>query len=352
MKRIAKLFFVIAAAVSTFAVSAQDTLIGPKPNYYFQYWFGGNYQPYDTVPGMFPSIWYGSRYFNSKDGDFCKYMHTDTILEIYGIAASLGSEYEPVSDPYADNFVSVDSSMVDDTSTTNVFEYLRLYALNKDGDSMIVVNQGRIHHKEDPFDHYLLWGQEGAWSQFSRYQRVYEVYFDSVSHILGDFGVGMSQINSVYDVERRRYHTWPIGIVTAEHTYLNHHPDTIYIEYEQGGQKVWTFALCGHYFYIFPILDHNCHVRPAEDTTHSGIREPVDLGTVVQPNPASESVRVVSAFGMTKVEAYNSAGVKMWEQTAGGNSATLDVRRWPAGNYILLVHTPQGIAHKPLVVSR
>lgn len=72
------------------------------------------------------------------------------------------------------------------------------------------------------------------------------------------------------------------------------------------------------------------------------------------PNPAAETARVVSSFGMSRIEVYNMAGVLVHEQRVpdGSLSTTLDLRRWPADAYILRIHTPHGIATKKLTVRR
>ncbi len=76
--------------------------------------------------------------------------------------------------------------------------------------------------------------------------------------------------------------------------------------------------------------------------------------TGVTPNPATETAKVVSSFGISYIEAYDIAGQKVNELrfTSPSLSATLDVRRWPAGAYILRIHTPLGIAVKKLNVTR
>lgn len=331
--------------LSTLGVMAQDTLIGPKNNYYFSYWFGGNYMPYDTVPDCVMVVYPGT----VCRGTYCKAFHTDTVLEIHGIAAALYSECVPPNDSVTD-LLRVDSSWVEDLSTTNVYEYLRLYTPNKDGDSMILRNQGRVHYIEDPFDHYLMLDSLYG---YPKIQRVYEVYFDTVSYVQGDFCVGITQINT-FRMDNGIYKTWPIALLDVRLFFDSNgvmHGDSVWLEGYNGNNTGWTFGRFNWYHYIFPILDHNCHVRPPDDTTgHTTIGGPADLGTVVRPNPAHGSAQVVSALGLAKVEVYNAAGVKVWERETDGTEATIDVSRWPTGTYVVMIHTPCGIARKQLVV--
>ena len=74
--------------------------------------------------------------------------------------------------------------------------------------------------------------------------------------------------------------------------------------------------------------------------------------TGVMPNPAVGVAKVVSSFGMQRVEVYDATGAKVYDSRAAGLSHTLDVDRWPAGTYLVRIHTPQGVAVKRLVVSR
>ena len=74
--------------------------------------------------------------------------------------------------------------------------------------------------------------------------------------------------------------------------------------------------------------------------------------TSVQPNPATETAKVISSFGLTRIEAFNSAGDRVYDAPHTGLTATLDVSRWPAGTYILRLHTPAGTVGKKLIVRR
>ena len=76
--------------------------------------------------------------------------------------------------------------------------------------------------------------------------------------------------------------------------------------------------------------------------------------TLVKPNPAAESVKVVSSVGMSRVEVFGMAGKRIFNcaVASGEMAVTLDVGRWPAGTYLVRIHTPIGTATKRLTVSR
>ena len=70
------------------------------------------------------------------------------------------------------------------------------------------------------------------------------------------------------------------------------------------------------------------------------------------PNPATWQVQVLSSYGMTRVEAYNLQGKRMADVNVKGLGTILDVSDWPAGMYVVVIHTPAGNASKKLIVTR
>lgn len=73
--------------------------------------------------------------------------------------------------------------------------------------------------------------------------------------------------------------------------------------------------------------------------------------TSVQPNPATDKVRVTSSFGLTRIEAYDLRGRLLFETPASGLKADLDVSSWPRGTYLLRITTPLGTVTKKLLVQ-
>lgn len=74
--------------------------------------------------------------------------------------------------------------------------------------------------------------------------------------------------------------------------------------------------------------------------------------TYLMPNPANHEVQMLSSYGMTRVEAYTPQGKRMTDMKVKGLGTTLDVSNWPAGMYIVVIHTPAGNATKKLIVTR
>ena len=71
------------------------------------------------------------------------------------------------------------------------------------------------------------------------------------------------------------------------------------------------------------------------------------------PNPTSDKVTVESPGGMRQLTVFNSAGVQVHSEACGGKtSATIDLRGWPAGQYVVSVETAAGTVSKVLTVAR
>lgn len=324
MKRI---FFVSAFVIAFMVqVEAQDTLIGPKANYYFTEWLGGMYMPYDTVQGDHAG---GILYENARS------MYSDTAITVYGIAAAFlyGSECHP-------------GVGVEDTTTQNVYEYLRLYLPSKDGDSLIVINEARAHIDSN-LDHFLY--TDSIHPYHSRFCRVLETFFEEPSVVSGVFFVGTTT-----RTQKRNGGNYLVSPMYLDYITLsifsgyNHHDTLWWYGPSASGSFIWQHHLIGNYIYIFPILDHNCHIRPPE-----GVNEavPADLGTVVYPNPAHERVTVQSSIGMAKVEVYNAMGIKVTECAVSNNSTTFDTGSWSRGTYVFRIYTPIGISTKTVLLE-
>ena len=79
--------------------------------------------------------------------------------------------------------------------------------------------------------------------------------------------------------------------------------------------------------------------------------DPADgIALEATPNPAAKAAHVAASAPLLRLEAFNSAGVRMADLQASGMEADLDVSGWPSGVYLLRVHTAIGSAQRPLVV--
>ena len=93
---------------------------------------------------------------------------------------------------------------------------------------------------------------------------------------------------------------------------------------------------------------------PSPPDPPQGVDEPsvLDQFTHVLPNPAADKVTVMSELGLRRIEVYNARGILVYSEPVGYSQASIDLRGWPAGQYMMLIETRQGKTAKRLVVVR
>ncbi len=313
-----KIIVIIAFFAALSTAAAQDTIpmLGPKGNYHDNYWI---ISPGDTC--------YSNRGGGSNRA--WRYTTSDT-LTIYGIAASLE---------------------VMDTFSLKITELLRIYkrldtAVTQLGNNLEV-------YMGDPPTYYM---QQDIVQKISTPDTycvrpvfpVYERYFNEPIAVTDSFYVGTYPSSGYLDyyVHVRTFcPSNTTGHDPVSLAYIYYHPDLA------TAPAGWYYFSENSYSvpYIYAILT-------PPDTTDAGVdtRTPLGRLTGVMPNPAAETANVVSSFGISRIEAYNMAGERVHDVRVpdGSLSATLDLRRWPVGAYILRIHTPQGVATKKLTVRR
>ena len=77
----------------------------------------------------------------------------------------------------------------------------------------------------------------------------------------------------------------------------------------------------------------------------------VDSYTYLMPNPASETVSVISSFRIGDVEVYTLDGRSVMKQKVDAISTTLDISTLAAGTYVVRITTNNGTTTKKLVVK-
>lgn len=106
----------------------------------------------------------------------------------------------------------------------------------------------------------------------------------------------------------------------------------------------------------YPMYWRLHHETPVDTSQHEGFVVPDDRSDLsrfvrLMPNPASESVVVMSSYGIKSIEVYDIRGERVIEQDGNGTSTGFNVSKWPKGAYVVLVHTPMGTAAKRLLVG-
>ncbi len=383
MKKVTIIMACMIAAMFS-GVHAQDTLDGRilRENYFYY----GQTPEHSIHPAHVST-------FSVIDGEYGKRFYTDSSLTVYGIAAAVKEVHDLIS--------------ICDTSSANAFEYLRLYV--QEQDTLRWLRQVRVNPILNPIAYYAIFDSTPHPYLNNWIAPMYERYFDSAITLSDTFYVGMTEFNphnyhykdSIYNYRYRPLELCWNYADPNDDNYEFSRNRLIYCTYQRDTNnaivsRTWQNGVEGaSYFILYPILTppDSDYVFDSQDTTVVNPGDTIVLGndtiamgdtlivcdttivggdtivnydtiltigqadlmqrlTGVMPNPAAEKARVVSSFGMSMVKVYNAGGELVHSQRADGLYVDLDVSRWPAGTYLVRIHTPQGIATKRLVVSR
>ena len=327
---------------------------------------------YNDYYSMFKNPTLGQLADVADGGEWGKRFYSSDTLAIYGIAVGIRDGRE-----YYESQGSNPALYIYDTSYDHAYEYLRLYEPYPD--SLHCTHQLKLHLHRHPVAYYAYYSDTMPTNP-RYFVAMYERYFNAPVNVYDTFYVGQTFFNGVKHGSIEDTYI-PLMIRNLKFSAgLNG-------DHERwcGPLRNWHHAnQWGKYHLIFPILlppDTNYvwdTTVVAGDTTFVGdtvivcdtlivggdtiihydtilaLPEHGLLGrlTGVMPNPAAETAKVVSSFGLTEVEVFNLAGERIHTLRLPDAplTATLDVRRWPSGTYLLRIHTPQGTAVKKLVV--
>ncbi len=386
-------------------VCAQDTIHSrtPQDGYFTDVW------PASFVNGGTDTFRCNQTWFTAEALDVIqayKKFSKDT-LTIYGIAAGMISDkdldrlyHRPWHGEYRD------------TTYNELYDYLRVFEAGPT-EPIPIGERLKVHMHVTPIAYYL---DMDAYTIYGNDRHpvipMYECYFHTPVVVADSFYVGRECHACRYDPEYNGT-TMPIllariGPAPSDNVYVYQHscdqfysPSPLYPPYDTNTLS-WIYETDNYEFtrripLLFPILTPPPPI--GRDTTSAGT-DTISVGDTVivfdtvivsdttiidndtiitydtiitadtilsinnagfldrmigvMPNPAAETARVVSSFGIVRVEAFNAAGVRIQDIKVGDGSlaANLDVRKWPDGTYILRIHTPYGVATKKLAVRR
>ena len=329
-----KLFFSIALVLALGAsLQAQDTVWqkpAPLGNYYNTNWIDTAelYKAANDQPTLSKII--ARQFYTPQKG-----------LVIYGIAAMMmNSEFlyfEP-SSHYPDLYSFFEYSYPDDPTFDNCEESLVLYqyretptpAMVQLGDSL------PIHILHTPVSYWIMSDRYPVSyldtmpkPVFERYfstpQTVYDTFYVGFTHTSG----GFSEKDSIWHEVRPGFDCFCFKPKTHRLTYEEN--VAAYVQYEMDSPGEWRFldGVMPCSYFIFPIIappdttlnPSDTTIVPGGDTTGVGIctNDLLYRYTSVQPNPATDKVRVTSSFGLTRIEAYDLRGRLLFETPAGSS---------------------------------
>ena len=287
-------------------------------------------------------------------------------IKIYGLAASLMTFFDrrylpPNIYDYDPDFDSAEWNdavwqFYKDTSLDDCWEYLILGLHDDETDTITSMRWGKVHRKYDTPAYYVATGHPRMLNPNFTYP-MYETYFDCPLTVSDTFYIGKSQRtatsgyggDSRYDhmcLELLIYQGYEIG--TNEY-----HMWKWCYDYSQDWWWPLRQQTSNEYYMIFPILTPKPGSQNPDNPDPESVTEAdmVSRYVTVQPNPAEKEARVLSSFGLERIEAYDGGGRQVLAREASGLVATIDVSSWPRGTYILRITTPMGMATKKLLVQ-
>ncbi|MCQ2277324.1 MAG: T9SS type A sorting domain-containing protein [Bacteroidales bacterium] len=173
------------------------------------------------------------------------------------------------------------------------------------------------------------------------------MYFDYMSYQsyaaqgLVDFNVFFSEDGGVTYQE---YPLWQL----SHHAYISDMESTraIINLSEYAGQSSLKFAFI-YEGEIGPFYIDNIDIHHS-----TGISEESMETTLVYPNPAKDAIHVSAESEMSLVEIYNLMGQRVSSSNVTGTEATINASTLAPGNYILNIHTDNGVCHQKVVIAR
>lgn len=91
-------------------------------------------------------------------------------------------------------------------------------------------------------------------------------------------------------------------------------------------------------------------IIPVQVNFTLSINENNDLEIALYPNPATENVNI-TCENITKVEIYNLAAQKIFEQKYNDTHITIPTNNFRAGTYIVKIFTNKGVASKKVIIQ-
>lgn len=117
-----------------------------------------------------------------------------------------------------------------------------------------------------------------------------------------------------------------------------------------GQSYSFTFTVSGIYTFECTLEDHNqtmfgsIFVFP---TGTNSIEETLPE-VIVSPNPSADKIHIQSNYTLVSSQVFDEMG-RMVLESSNLQSSTIDISHLPAGKYILLLRTSNGIARKRII---
>ena len=346
MKKIAILLFFVSAMNAS--MLAQDTIVAnsPKDIYFYTPWIER-----DTV------ILTSDAILRDQFDEAAYAFHTSDTLQIYGLTISLQPQR------HFSEYYYIDSTM------DSLYSMVRLYEPNGTN-NLRVIGEKCVHLRDSAIAYYLQLTQLNAHYYDPNIPLppipVYELYFDHPVTVFDTFYVGYTFERGTWDAETNtstyKYCFALKGFQDGNERRPVKEPWVFgYHKTNNDTVNPWRFysSICEPHRFLYAIIaPRDTTVTPIDTIVNPGDSlaiKPNDLiyrYTNVAPNPARNSVRITSSFGISRIEAYDLRGRRIYESPQLSTfSFPLSTIDWPRGTYLLRITTPAGPTTKKLLIQ-
>lgn len=325
------------------SVSSQDTLHSKVPK---EGYFLNNFPTEDTVYLIYSEV-VADREIRAK------FQRCNDTLTIYGIAAAF---FNPA---FVQSYIGTNGQCYRDPTFDSCIEHLRLFRADT-GCLTQIGEDLTIHIIDTPMNYY--WDIQKIWMKPGMPNvppiPMYERYFSTPQTVVDSFYIGYTsysyyQIPNHEQYTHSRYGMAPASI--GPHNYVFPPYEEPRAEYFNSRWYYWHPPSASPYCSLFfPILTPSPgSAGPGGDNGDSVSVEKSDTWhrmISVSPNPTGGKARILSSFGLTRIEVFSADGRLLYDRSAEGLSADLDVSGWAAAIYHLRIHTPMGTVSRRLIV--
>lgn len=95
----------------------------------------------------------------------------------------------------------------------------------------------------------------------------------------------------------------------------------------------------------------NSEIASAAYQITTGIND-LESTTLIYPNPACQSLNIITTTAINHVEIYTMAGQKVAEQRCNGTQANLNVSSLASGMYLMKIYTKEGVSTQKFNIAR
>ncbi len=337
------------------ATNAQSAIYKPLDTYFYNHWTADTCQSYESYSQLYSLQMEPVRYAHFK-----RITVDEKSITVYGVV------FCAIVDTgiYYSNHLWAYSSGVNVAYPMTDSAYLHVQMRRYANGAMPLLAEKTVHPLDSIPRYYLRHPHPNSTVNMP----IYEAYFPESMTVSEDtiyvgYFIPQPEGPFVFYNGVMNLHTWPISTACLRPIYSISVGD---VDSSSWGDYLFMDTIGGDWIssdlfspfgggfndlfdtYLFPIIAPYSPYTPPQGVAEN--REEVQV--LLSPNPASHLAGVSASAVIERLEVYNTAGARVYENEPRYIVATLDVSRWPSGVYLMEVHTTAGTVTKKLTVKR